>query len=103
MLTPDPGYENWTASEGLDGNTDFHINDSPFMYTNGWDFVGVRANVFCLFLLDTFNNSCFAQSLYLPDGVSVGGTPFHGAPVGSGSGLGASGDDGDVNMFGEKI
>lgn len=42
MLAPDPGYEAWTASEGLDGETDFHIADSPFLYTNGWDFVGVR-------------------------------------------------------------
>jgi hypothetical protein len=41
MLAPDPQYEAWTADEGLDGETDFHIADSPFMYTRGWDFVGV--------------------------------------------------------------
>ncbi len=50
MLSPDPGYEAWVADEGLDGETDFHIADNPFMYTRGWDFVGVR---------------CFACLLYL--------------------------------------
>jgi hypothetical protein len=43
MLAPDPGYEAWTMEEGLDGETDFHIADSPFMYTRGWDFVGVSS------------------------------------------------------------
>ncbi len=42
MLSPDPGYQAWVEDEGLDGATDFHIADNPFMYTSGWDFVGVR-------------------------------------------------------------
>ena len=46
MLAPDPDYEDWVTSEGIDGNTDFHIADSPFMYTNGWDFVGVSHKYF---------------------------------------------------------
>ncbi len=53
MLAPDPQYEAWTADEGLDGETDFHIADSPFMYTRGWDFVGVslvRSQSVMLFL-----------------------------------------------------
>ncbi len=41
ILSPDPGYEAWVEDEGLDGQTDFHIADNPFMYTRGWDFVGV--------------------------------------------------------------
>jgi hypothetical protein len=45
MLAPDPEYEAWTAEEGLNGETDFHIADSPFLYTRGWDFVGVSFSV----------------------------------------------------------
>ncbi len=44
MLAPDPEYESWTLAEGLNGETDFHIADNPFMYTRGWDFVGVSPN-----------------------------------------------------------
>jgi hypothetical protein len=47
LLAPDPGYEAWATNEGLDGNTDFHIADSPFLYTTGWDFVGVRDFEIC--------------------------------------------------------
>eukprot|EP00292_Cryptomonas_paramecium_P033260 CAMPEP_0113662026 /NCGR_PEP_ID=MMETSP0038_2-20120614/329_1 /TAXON_ID=2898 /ORGANISM="Cryptomonas paramecium" /LENGTH=84 /DNA_ID=CAMNT_0000576839 /DNA_START=51 /DNA_END=305 /DNA_ORIENTATION=+ /assembly_acc=CAM_ASM_000170 len=84
MLSADPVYEEWVTSEGLDGKTDFHIADSPFLYTNGWDWVGTK---------------------YLPDGVSAGNYPFHGAPPSAGSANGASGgaDNRDKNMFGEPI
>ncbi len=46
MLAPDPVYEAWTTDEGIDGETDFHIADSPFLYTRGWDFVGVSFKLF---------------------------------------------------------
>jgi hypothetical protein len=39
------------------------------------------------------------QSKYLPDGVSRGGTPFHGAPPGDGG----AGGERDKNMFGEPL
>jgi hypothetical protein len=50
MLAPDPGYEAWTMEEGLDGATDWHIDDHPFLYTSGWDFPTVNEYFFnCLF------------------------------------------------------
>ena len=103
MLDPDPGYEAWTTAEGLDGETDFHIADSPFMYTNGWDFVGVRLlkYIYEVSALTDSSRSRFGidQSKYLPDGVSRGGTPFGGdAP-----GANGAGGDNDKNMFGEPI
>ena len=104
MLAPDPDYEDWVTSEGIDGNTDFHIADSPFMYTNGWDFVGVSQNILTLCLKQWKPQLILLkQSLYLPDGVSVGGYPFHGAPPGAGGGAGGAGGAKDTNMFGEPI
>ena len=102
MLAPDPEYEAWTTADGLDGETDFHIFDSPFMYTNGWDFVGVRFVGPLHFIFCPLSSNCFTivlQSKYLPDGVSRGGTPFGGdAP-----GADGAGGDKDKNMFGEPI
>ena len=42
MLAPDPGYEAWVSEEGLDGATDWHVDDHPFLYTAGWDFPTVN-------------------------------------------------------------
>lgn len=57
MLSEDAPYESWAADQGLDGVTDFHIADSPFYYTGGWDFVAVSSsppvNVFSVRLPDS--------------------------------------------------
>ena len=64
----------------------------------------IRYDSFELHYLQTSKlNFDLMQSKYLPDGVSRGGTPFHGAPPGDANGGGGAGGDRDKNMFGEPL
>ena len=75
MLSEDAPYESWAADQGLDGVTDFHIADSPFYYTGGWDFVAVSsipALMFSLFVSpihDFCSFSCLSSGT--PKGIGL--------------------------------